>query len=84
MLRQKKMSENFAYDTYYSYSEHVKHVLYQFLLTLNRKMLRDGKGKPRIKHSSDTNLALHYVVLLLKTKNNKKCFKPFLQFLKGF
>lgn len=40
------MSENFAYNTYYSYSKHKITVLYQFILTLNRKILRDGKAKP--------------------------------------
>lgn len=39
------MSENFAYNTYYSYSKHKINVLYQFILRLNRKMLRDGKEK---------------------------------------
>jgi len=31
-------------------------------------MLKDGKVKPSTKHSSVMNLALHYMVLLVKTK----------------
>lgn len=31
-------------------------------------MLRDGKDKPSAQYSSVTNSALHYVVLLLETK----------------
>lgn len=46
LLRQKKISENFAYNAYYAYSKHRTTALYQFILTLNRKMLRHWKQKP--------------------------------------